>query len=122
MNKAFVNIGIKRYANKADIELILKIFVVIIHINNAARPTKILRVIINPNPVATPFPPLNLSQTGKQWPITAPTATKDWRSSKSITLLIKKKLKNKLVINIAKAPFPPSRISVSRAFFFIASS
>ena len=38
---------------------------------------------------------------------------------KTIKLLIKKKLKNKLVINIAKAPFPPSRISVSRAIFLL---
>ena len=75
--------------------------------------------MIDPNPVATPFPPLNLSQTGKQWPVTAPTATNDWRASKSIKFLINRNLKNKLVINIAKAPFPPSRISVSRAIFLL---
>jgi len=27
--------------------------------------------IINPNKVATPFPPLNSAQIGKMWPITA---------------------------------------------------
>ena len=67
--------GIKKYAIRADIELILNTFVINTHTNSATIPIFRLSDKITPNPVATPFPPLNLSQIGKQWPTTADIAT-----------------------------------------------
>ena len=58
--------GIKKYANSADTELILNTFAISTHINSATMPIFRLSDKITPNPVATPLPPLNLSQIGKQ--------------------------------------------------------
>ena len=70
-----MRIGIKKYAIRADMELILNTFTISTHINSATIPINRLRDKITPNPVATPLPPLNLSQIGKQWPTTADIAT-----------------------------------------------
>ena len=66
---------LKKYAIRADIELILNTFAIITHINSAIIPIFKLSDKITPNPVATPLPPLNLSQIGKQCPKTADIAT-----------------------------------------------
>ena len=76
-------------------------------------------MIIEPKPVATPLPPLNFNQIGKQWPITADTATNDWTISNPSKLEIESCLKKKAAKNIAKAPLPPSRMSVSKAIFLL---
>ena len=58
--------GIKKYEISADIELILNTFAISTHTNSATIPIFRLSDKITPNPVATPLPPLNLSQIGKQ--------------------------------------------------------
>ena len=58
--------GIKKYAIRADKELILNTFAISTHINSAIIPMYRFSDKITPNPVATPLPPLNLSQIGKQ--------------------------------------------------------
>ena len=61
-----MRIGITKYEIRADIELILNTFAINTHINSATIPIFRLSDKITPNPVATPLPPLNLSQIGKQ--------------------------------------------------------
>ena len=61
-----MRIGITKYEIRADIELILNTFAISPHINRATMPIFRLSDKITPNPVATPLPPLNLSQIGKQ--------------------------------------------------------
>ena len=53
-----------------DKELILKMQNMIIQIDKVITPINGSNEVTTPKPVATPLPPLKLSQTGKVWPIT----------------------------------------------------
>lgn len=61
-----IKIGIKKYATRADNELILNNFVIKSQVTRLNIPTNKSKQSIIPKPVATPLPPLNFSQIGKQ--------------------------------------------------------
>ena len=74
-SKQNIRIGIKKYAIRADIELILNTFAMKTHINRATIPMYRFSDKTTPNPVATPLPPLKFNQSGKQCPKTVDIAT-----------------------------------------------
>jgi len=79
------------------------------HVRQAIRPVTGTAARSTPSDVATPLPPLNLSQMGKQWPIIAPRP--------NVSALVGSAYKPSM--NMGSAPLAASSRSVARASFLL---
>lgn len=79
------------------------------HVRQAIKPVIGVAAKRMPSAVATPLPPLNLSQMGKQWPTIAP------RPKSKANSGVEYRLRRK----IGSAPFAASRRRVARASFLL---